>query len=124
MWANLHLLLWLSLIPVLTEWVGTGNNYRAHLPASVYGIAALGAGVAYLILERAIVHCNGENSRVARAIGSDTKGAISAVLYSLGVGLAWVSPWIAYGFYVANALMWFVPDRRLSGTALPAEPAS
>ena len=111
MWANLHLLFWLSLIPVLTEWVA--KFYRAHLPASSYGVVTSGAAVAYWILVRAIIRCNGENSVVAQAVGSDTKGVVSIVLYLLGLGLAWVSPWIAYALYVAVAIVWFIPDRRL-----------
>ena len=112
MWANLHLLFWLSLIPVLTEWVA--KFYRAHLPAASYGVVTAGAAVAYWILVRAIIRCNGEDSTVAQAVGSDTKGVASIVLYLLGVGLAWVSPWIAYAFYVAVAIVWFIPDRRLA----------
>ena len=112
MWANLHLLFWLSLIPVLTEWMA--KFYRAHLPASSYGVVTSGAAVAYWILVRAIVRCNGEDSVVGQAVGSDTKGVASILLYLLGVGLAWVSPWIAYAFYVAVAIVWFIPDRRLA----------
>ncbi len=115
MWANLHLLFWLSLIPVLTEWVGQG--YRAHLPASMYGVVALAAGVAYSILVRAIVAANGSDSEVARAIGSDFKGNISLVAYAAGIGAAWVTPWISYALYAAVSVMWFVPDRRLEGPA-------
>jgi TMEM175 potassium channel family protein len=114
MWANLHLLFWLSLIPLLTKWIGTDNGYRAHLPASSYGVAALGSAAAYGILVRAIIRANGKDSAVAAAIGSDLKGNISIGLNVLGVGLAWVSPWIAYGLYVAVALLWFVPDRRFT----------
>ena len=118
MWANLHLLFWLSLVPVLTDWVAT--DYRYHLPASVYGVVVLGAAVAYSILVRAIVRCNGPDSAVARGIGSDFKGKLSMGLYALGIGLAWISPWIAYGLYVAVAVIWFVPDRRLApGRAYP-----
>jgi uncharacterized membrane protein len=114
MWANLHLLFWLSLIPLLTKWIGTDKGYRAHLPASAYGVAALGSAAAYGILVQAIIRANGKDSTVAAAIGSDLKGNISVGLYVLGVGLAWVTPWIAYGLYVAVALVWFVPDRRFS----------
>jgi uncharacterized membrane protein len=110
MWSNLHLLFWLSLIPVTTKWVG--QEHDAHLPASVYGIVALGAAVAYGILVQTIIRANGRDSPVATAIGSDLKGNVSVVLYIAGVGLAWVSPWIAYALYVAVAVVWFVPDRR------------
>lgn len=112
MWSNLHLLFWLSLIPVTTKWVG--QEHDAHLPASVYGIVALGSAVAFGILVQMIIRANGRDSPVAAAIGSDVKGNVSVVLYIVGVGLAWVSPWIAYALYIAVAVVWFVPDRRLS----------
>jgi uncharacterized membrane protein len=114
MWANLHLLFWLSLIPFVTNWVGTRGAYRHSLPASSYEVVALCAAIAYFILVRAIIRSNGRTSAVARAVGSDAKGTISAVLYAFGVGLAWVSPWIAYGLSVAVAVIWFVPDRRFT----------
>ena len=117
MWANLHLLFWLSLIPVLTEWVA--RFYRAHLPASAYGVVTAGAAVAYWMLVRAIIRCNGAGSAVAQAVGSDVKGTVSVLLYLSGVGLAWASPWIAYGFYVAVAVVWFIPDRRLARQVAP-----
>ncbi|HSS95209.1 MAG TPA: TMEM175 family protein [Candidatus Dormibacteraeota bacterium] len=110
MWANLFLLFWLSLIPVLTEWVR--DEYRHALPAASYGAVALAAGLAYTILVRTLIKANGRDSRLARAIGSDVKGYLSLVLYAAAVGLAFLSPWISYGIYVAVALMWFVPDRR------------
>jgi len=112
MWANLHLLFWLSLIPVATKWVGEAHD--ESLPASVYGTASLGAGVAYMVLVLMIIRVNGRESSVARAIGGDTKGRLSICLSAAGVGLAWLSPWIAYSLYAAVALLWFVPDRRLS----------
>lgn len=118
MWANLHLLFWLSLIPVLTEWVA--RFYRTHLPAASYGVVTSGAAVAYWILVRAIIRCNGEESAVARAVGSDAKGLVSILLYMAGVGLAWATPWASYALYVVVAVVWFIPDRRLS--RLPAEP--
>lgn len=118
MWANLHLLFWLSLIPVLTEWLR--RDYRSNLPASAYGGVALGAAFAYAFLVRAIVRHNGPGSQVALAVGSDFKGWMSIVLYALGVGLAWVTPWISYGLYVAVAVIWIVPDRRFArGDAAP-----
>ena len=118
MWANLVLLFWLSLIPVMTDWIG--NQYRYHLPASAYGIVALGAAVAYGILVRTIIRCNGEASAVAAAVGSDVKGNVSIGLYVSGVGLAWVSPWIAYALYVTVAVTWFVPDRRFTRSSASA----
>jgi TMEM175 potassium channel family protein len=112
MWANLFLLFWLSLLPFVTYWVST--FYKAHLPASIYGVVALGAAVAYGVLVRTIIQANGKESAVATAVGSDLKGNISVALYAAGVGLAWVSPWIAYGLYIAVAVVWFVPDRRFT----------
>jgi len=110
MWANLFLLFWLSLIPVLTEWLR--DEYRHALPAAAYGAVALIAGFAYSILARALIQANGRESALAEAIGSDVKGYASLVLYAAGVGLAFVSPWISYALYVAVAVLWFVPDRR------------
>jgi uncharacterized membrane protein len=112
MWANLDLLFWLSLIPVATKWVG--QAHQASLPASVYGMVALGAAVAYGILVQLIIRANGRQSAVATAVRSDAKGNLSVGLYVLGIGLAWVSPWIAYALYVAVAVVWFIPDRRFS----------
>ncbi len=115
MWANLHLLFWLSLIPVATKWIG--EKHQAHMPASVYGIIGFGAAVAYGLLVQAIIRANGRDAPVAKAIGSDVKGRVSIVLFAVGVGLAWLSPWIAYALYVAVALVWLVPDRRLRAEA-------
>ena len=110
MWANLLLLFWLSLIPVLTEWLR--DQYQHALPAAAYGAVALAAGLAYLVLVRALIRANGRDSAVATAIGSDVKGYASLGLYATAVALAFVSPWISYAIYVAVALMWFIPDRR------------
>jgi TMEM175 potassium channel family protein len=112
MWANLFLLFWLSLIPVLTEWLR--DEYRHALPAAAYGAVALAAGFAYAILVRTLIRANGRESALAQAIGSDIKGYASLVVYAAGVGLVFVSPWISYVLYVAVALMWFVPDRRFT----------
>jgi uncharacterized membrane protein len=112
MWANLFLLFCLSLIPVLTEWLR--DQYRHPLPAAAYGAVALAAGFGYAILARALIGANGPDSAVAAAIGSDRKGYASLALYAAGAGLAFVSPWIAYGCYVAVAVMWFIPDRRFT----------
>jgi uncharacterized membrane protein len=112
MWANMFLLFCLSLIPVLTEWLR--DEYRHPLPAAAYGAVALAAGVGYSILARALIRANGPDSAVATAIGSDRKGYLSLALYAAGVGLAFVSPWIAYGCYVAVAVIWFIPDRRFT----------
>ena len=112
MWANLHLLFWLSLIPVLTGWIG--EHYRQPAPAATYGLVCLAAAVAYLILTGAIIRADGSDSPVATAMGRDVKGRASLVLYAAAAGLAFVSPFISYALFVAVAVMWFVPDRRLS----------
>jgi uncharacterized membrane protein len=110
MWANLFLLFWLSLIPVLTVWLR--DEYRYPLPAAAYGVVALIAGGAYNILVRTLIGANGRNSTVSQAIGSDVKGWASLAMYAAAVPLAFVSPWISYGLFAAVAVMWFVPDRR------------
>ncbi len=118
MWANLFLLFWLSLLPVVTAWVG---KFPSHaLPAAAYGLVGLGSAIAFWILVRAIIRANGADSTVARAIGSDIKGNLSLVLYAFGAGLAFVAPVVSYVMYGAVAVMWFVPDRRFT---LPQEGA-
>jgi uncharacterized membrane protein len=112
MWANLLLLFWLSLIPVLTEWLR--DDYRYSLPAAAYGAVALLAGFSFTILVRTLIRANGRDSAIAKAIGSDRKGKTSMVLYGIGILAAFISPWIAYGTYVAVALMWFIPDSRFT----------
>jgi uncharacterized membrane protein len=111
LWANLHLLFWLSLVPFVTGWMG--ENHFAPLPTAVYGVVMLCAGVAYLILQRTIVACQGPNSKIAAALGEDVKGPLSALLYLLAIPLAFVREWIADGIYVLIALMWLVPDKRI-----------
>jgi uncharacterized membrane protein len=110
MWTNLFLLFWLSLIPVLTEWVR--EEYEHPLPAAAYGAVLLASGFAYSLLVRTLIRANGRDSAVARAIGSDVKGNLSLVIYAAAIPLAFVSPWISYALYVVVALVWFVPDRR------------
>jgi uncharacterized membrane protein len=112
MWGNLHLLFWLSLIPVLTEWVG--EHYTKDAPAATYGFVLLCAAVAFIILTRAIIRADGSSSPVAEAIGRDVKGRASLVIYAASTVLAFVSPWISYALFVAVAVIWFVPDRRLT----------
>jgi uncharacterized membrane protein len=118
MWSNLHLLFWLSLIPVLTEWVGEHHTETA--PAATYGVVGLGSAVAFTILVRAIIRADGSSSLVATAIGSDTKGRVSLLAYAAATVLAFVSPWITYALFVAVAVMWFIPDRRLSQVSTDA----
>jgi uncharacterized membrane protein len=112
MWSNLHLLFWLSILPIATGWVGHFPDER--LPAAVYGVLGLASALAYWILVRAIISANGKDSRVAKGIRGDVKGKLSLVLYALGVGLAFWSPFAAYAAYVVVGIMWFVPDRRLA----------
>jgi uncharacterized membrane protein len=114
MWTNLHLLFWLSLIPVMTEWIG--DSYRDTAPAVTYSLVALAAALAYSLLVLAIVKTEGPDSTVAAALGRDRKGRISPVIYAAAAGLAFVNPWISYALLIAVAIMWFVPDRRLERT--------
>ena len=117
MWANLFLLFWLSLVPVLTAWVR--QDYRYSWPAASYGGLGLLAAIAYTILVRTIIRANGADSAVAKGIGSDAKGYASLVLYAAGFALAFVKPWMAYTLYAAVAVMWIVPDRRLTRGVTP-----
>jgi len=112
MWANLHLLFWLSLLPIVTAWVG---HYPLHtLPAVSYGAVGLGSALAYWVLVRMIIRANGSDSTVARALGSDLKGRLSPALYIAGIGLAFATSVLSYVIYAAVAVMWFIPDRRLA----------
>ncbi len=111
LWANLHLLFWLSLFPFATGWMG--ENHLASLPTAVYGIVLLMAAIAYYLLQRAIIAHQGPESLLAAAIAGDLKGKLSPVLYLIAIALAFVNPWIASGLYVFVALMWFIPDRRI-----------
>jgi uncharacterized membrane protein len=111
LWANLHLLFWLSLVPFVTGWMG--ENHFAPLPTAVYGAVLLVAGISYLILQGAIIKHQGKNSKLAEAVGGDLKGKLSAFLYASAIALAFVHQWIACGIYVLVALMWLVPDPRI-----------
>src|SRR5246127_3478032 len=111
LWANLHLLFWLSLFPFTTGWLG--ENHLAAMPAAVYGFVLLMAAIAYYILERAIIAREGRDSLVARAVGGEWKGKLSLVLYLVAIVLAFVSPWVAAGLYVFAALLWLIPDPRI-----------
>ncbi len=110
LWCNLHLLFWLSLMPFATGWMG--ENHFATLPVALYGVVLLMAAVAYSLLVRALVKCHGVDSEFAARLGSDWKGKIPLIVYSAGIGLAFVSPWIALALYAAIAAMWFIPDTR------------
>ena len=111
LWANLHLLFWLSLIPFATGWMG--GNYPAPLPAAVYGAVLLSSGLAYLILQWSIVALEGPESKLAAAVGKDFKGKLSLALYAAAIPLAFTVRWAANAIYVFVALMWLVPDRRI-----------
>lgn len=111
LWANLHLLFWLSLVPFTTGWMG--ENSFAQMPTALYGGVLLMAAIAYWILQRAILAGQGPDSLLAVAVGSDVKGKISPVLYVLAIAGALITPWIAGALYVAVALLWLVPDRRI-----------
>jgi uncharacterized membrane protein len=111
MWANLHLLFWLSLIPFSTDWMG--ETHFASTPAAAYGLNLLLAAIAYTILARTLVRHHGRDSTLARALRTDFKGKLSMVLYAVGVGLALVTPWAACALYAGVAVMWLVPDRRI-----------
>ena len=111
LWANAHLLFWLSLIPFTTAWMG--ENHFAAGPAALYGFVLLMAAVAYALLQRAIVCIDGQGSLLKTALGQDWKGKLSPVLYLLAIGATFLHPWIAGGIYVLVALLWLVPDRRI-----------
>ena len=111
LWANLHLLFWLSLFPFVTGWMGE-NNFGA-VPTALYGGVLLMAATAYWILARALIAVEGAESVLAKAIGRDRKGVLSIVLYAVAIPLAFVGRWAALGIFVLVALMWLVPDRRI-----------
>ncbi len=114
LWANLHLLFWLSLVPFVTAWMG--ENSLAAVPAAAYGIVMLAAAVAYYILQQVIIRDQGESSLVAVAVGRDRKGKLSPFVYASAIALAFVEPWLSVALYVAMALVWLVPDRRIERT--------
>ena len=123
LWANLHLLFWLSLIPFCTAWMS--EHRFPSIPTAVYGIGLLAAAIAYYILQTALLRAEGEHSRLRVALGSDVKGKVSPLLYCLGIGLAFANRWLGLAMYVAVALIWLVPDRRVERhlTTAPAEPS-
>ena len=114
LWANLHLLFWLSLIPFANGWIGA--THFATLPIALYGVVLLCAGIAYYILERLLIRRHGTDSPVAKTFGRDFKGQISVVLYAVAIPLAFVNPWLAFGLYAVVALMWLCPDPRVERT--------
>jgi uncharacterized membrane protein len=111
LWANMHLLFWLSLIPFVTGWMG--ENHFAPLPTAVYGAVLLMAAIAYYILQKLIIAEQGPNSKLKAAVGKDVKGKLSRLIYIAAIPLAFVNQWIADCLYVLVALMWLIPDRRI-----------
>ena len=111
LWANLHLLFWLSLFPFVTGW--TGENHFASRPSALYGLVLFMAAIAYWILQKTIIRNQGEGSLLAHAVGRDIKGKISPLIYAAAIPLAFVESWLANGLYVLVALMWIIPDRRI-----------
>jgi uncharacterized membrane protein len=119
LWANLHLLFWLSLVPFATGWMG--ENHFAPWPVAGYGIVLLGAAIAYYILAHALIARHGKDSVLAQALGSDFKGKISPLFYAAAIGLAFVNVWLSCALYVGVALMWLVPDLRIERVMVKAE---
>ncbi|HEU4477925.1 MAG TPA: TMEM175 family protein [Pyrinomonadaceae bacterium] len=111
LWANMHLLFWLSLIPFATGWMG--ENHFATIPTAVYGAVLLAAAIAYYVLQKLIISQQGENSKLKAALGRDIKGKISPLIYLAAILLAFVNQWIADALYVLAALIWLVPDKRI-----------
>jgi uncharacterized membrane protein len=111
LWANLHLLFWLSLVPFATHWIG--ERHFAPVPTAVYGLVFLLAGVAYLILQRTIISVQGRGSRLREAVGRDVKGKLTAGMYAVAIALAFVNQGVAITIYVLVALLWLIPDRRI-----------
>jgi len=119
LWANLHLLFWLSLIPFATGWMG--ENHFAPAPAALYGVVLLMAAIAYMILQQVIIASQGRDSLLKKAVGGDWKGRLSPVLYAVAIPLAFRSQWLSLGLYVFVALLWLIPDRRIENVLRSTE---
>lgn len=111
LWANMHLLFWLSLVPFATGWLG--ENHFNQKPMILYGFILLMAAIAYFILQARIIKSQGKDSVLAKAIGKDIKGKLSPMFYILGIGLSWINPYLGGSFYVLVALIWLIPDKRI-----------
>jgi uncharacterized membrane protein len=111
LWANSHLLFWLSIIPVATAWIG--HNLLMPLPTAVYGAVLLMPAIAYYLLVKAIIHRHGRDSMLAQAVGQDLKGTISVLLLAAGIAVAFVEPWVSMVLYIVVAIIWIAPDRRI-----------
>ena len=118
LWANLHLLFWLSLLPFVTGWMG--ENHFAQLPTALYGFVLLMAAIAYWILVVTIINAEGADSLLAKAVGKDLKGKLSAVAYAVAIALSFVNHWFAAAIYVLVALVWLVPDKRIERVLPPS----
>src|SRR3954470_861162 len=118
LWANLHLLFWLSLVPFTTAWMSEQNF--AVVPTAVYGVVLLLAAIAYFVLQGTLLRAQGPGSRLAAAIGRDLKGKLSPWLYCLGIALCFLTPWAGIAIYVFVALIWLIPDRRVERVLFPA----
>ena len=116
LWANLHLLFWLSLLPFVTGWMG--ENHFEPLPVAFYGCVLLLAAFAYYLLVRTLLACHGADSALAKAIGSDRKGKVSVVIYAAGIALSCWQPWVGIALYATCAVIWLVPDRRIEKAVL------
>ncbi len=116
LWANLHLLFWLSLTPFVTDWMG--ENHFAPWPVALYGVVLLFAAVAYFILVRTLIAVHGKDSVLATAVGRDFRGKISLMVYAVAIPFSFVDSWVACGLYVLVAIMWLVPDRRIEKTLI------
>ena len=111
LWANLFLLFWLSLVPFVIRWMD--DTHFAAMPTAAYGVVLVLSAIAYILLERSIIACDGPHSKLARAVGRDTKAKLSLLIYLLAIPLAFVHSWIALAMYVVVAMTWFIPDRRI-----------
>ncbi len=111
LWANLHLLFWLSLTPFATGWMG--ENHLAAIPVALYGVVLMNSGIAYYILSRSLIAHHGKDSALATVIGKDYKGMLSVVMYAVAIGLSFVNVWLAVALYIAVAIVWLIPDRRI-----------
>ncbi|HMG82155.1 MAG TPA: TMEM175 family protein [Ferruginibacter sp.] len=111
LWANTHLLFWLSLIPFASGWMG--ENHFTELPVAFYGVILLMCSIAYYLLAQSLINLHGKNSTLAIAIGRDRKGIASTIIYMIGIGLSFVNNWLGFSMYVVVAIIWFIPDRRI-----------
>jgi uncharacterized membrane protein len=119
LWANLHLLFWLSLFPFATGWMG--ENHFAATPMALYGVVLFMAAIAYWLLQHTIISSQSRDSLLKAAVGNDWKGKLSPLLYAIAIAASFLSPWISSGIYVAVALMWLVPDRRIANVLVSKE---